>query len=128
MSDILGKEINFIRTEDGMAKSYIDVTSEDFAEKVLQSQQLAIVNFSAEQVGASQILEPEFEAISKQYQGRALFARLDVTGHEEITKQWNIEGVPTLIFFKNGQEIYRIKGIMMRDKLRRQIEGALLAN
>ena len=128
MSDILGKETNFIRTEDGMAKSYIDVTSEDFAEKVLQSQQLAIVNFSAEQVGASQILEPEFEAISKQYQGRALFARLDVTGHEEITKQWNIEGVPTLIFFKNGQEIYRIKGIMMRDKLRRQIEGALLAN
>lgn len=128
MSDILGKEINFNRTEDGMAKSYIDVTSEDFTEKVLQSQQLAIVNFSAEQVGASQILEPEFEAISKQYQGRALFARLDVTGHEDIIKQWNIEGVPTLVFFKNGQEIYRIKGIMMRDKLRRQIEGALLAN
>ena len=128
MSDILGKEINFIRTEDGMAKSYIDVTGEDFTEKVLQSQQLAIVNFSAEQVGASQILEPEFEAISKQYQGRALFARLDVTGHDEIIKQWNIEGVPTLVFFKNGQEIYRIKGIMMRDKLRRQIEGALLAN
>ncbi len=111
-----------------MAKSYIDVTSEDFTEKVLQAQQLAIVNFSAEQVGASQILEPEFEAISKEYQGRALFARLDVTGHEEITKQWNIEGVPTLVFFKSGQEIYRIKGIMMRDKLRRQIEGALLAN
>lgn len=128
MSDILGKETNFNRTEDGMAKSYIDVTSEDFTEKVLQASQLVIVNFSAEQVNASQILEPEFEAISKEYQGRALFARLDVTGHEEITKQWNIEGVPTLLFFKNGQEIYRIKGIMMRDKLRRQIEGALLAN
>jgi thioredoxin 1 len=111
-----------------MAKSYIDVTSEDFTEKVLQSEQLAIVNFSAEQASASQILEPEFEAISKQYQGKALFARLDVTGHEDIIKQWNIEGVPTLVFFKNGQEMYRIKGIMMRDKLRRQIEGALLAN
>ena len=111
-----------------MAKSYIDVTGEDFAEKVLHSQQLAIVNFSAEQTSASQILEPEFEAISKEYSGRALFARLDVTGHEDIVKQWNIEGVPTLVFFKSGQEIYRIKGIMMRDKLRRQIEGALLAS
>lgn len=111
-----------------MSKSYIDVTSEDFTEKVLHAQQLAIVNFSADQVGASQILEPEFEAISKEYQGRALFAKLDVTGQEEITKQWNIEGVPTLLFFKNGQEIYRIKGIMMRAKLRRQIEGALLAS
>ncbi len=111
-----------------MAKSYIDVTKEDFTEKVLQAQQLAIVNFSADSVSACQILEPEFEAISKEYQGRALFAKLDVTGHEEITKQWNIEGVPTIVFFKSGQEMYRIKGIMMRDKLRRQIEGALLAS
>ncbi len=111
-----------------MAKSYIDVTSEDFTETILRTQQLAIVNFSADQVSACQILEPEFEAISKEYQGKALFAKLDVTGHEEITRQWNIEGVPTLIFFKSGQEIYRIKGIMMRDKLRRQIEGALLAS
>jgi thioredoxin 1 len=31
-----------------------------------------------------------------------------------------------LIFFKNGQEIYRIKGIVMRDRLRRQVEGVLL--
>jgi len=111
-----------------MAKSYIDVTSDDFIEKVLQAPQLAIVNFSADQVSASQILEPEFEAISKEYQGKALFAKLDVTGQEEIARQWNIEGVPTLVFFKSGQEIYRIKGIMMRDKLRRQIEGALLAS
>ncbi len=111
-----------------MAKSYIDVTGEDFTEKILQAPQLTIVNFSANQVSASQILEPEFEAISKEYQGRAIFAKLDVTGQEELTSQWKIEGVPTLVFFKSGQEIHRIKGIMMRDKLRRQIEGALLAN
>jgi len=45
-----------------------------------------------------------------------------------LIDQWNIDGVPTLIFFKGGQEIHRIKGIMMRDKLRRQLEGVLLAN
>lgn len=111
-----------------MAKSYIDVTGEDFVDKVLNSPQMAIVNFSVDQISACQILEPEFEAISKQYQDRVLFAKLDVTGQEELTRQWNIEGVPTLVFFKGGQEIYRIKGIMMRDKLRRQVEGALLAN
>ena len=112
-----------------MANSYyIDVTSEDFSEKILRSPLLAIVNFSAQQASASKILEPEFEAISKEYQDRALFAKLDVTGQDEFVRQWNIEGVPTIVFFKSGQEIYRIKGIMMRDKLRRQIEGALLAS
>lgn len=110
-----------------MADTYIEVNSEDFAEKVLQSPQLVIVNFSTEQSGACKIQEPEFAATSKAYEGRVTFAKFDVTEQGEITSRWNIEGVPTMIFFKGGQEIYRIKGIMMRDKLRRQVEGALLA-
>jgi thioredoxin 1 len=111
-----------------MADSYIYVTSEDFAEKVLQAPQLVIVNFSAEGSSACQIQEPEFVAISKEYQGRMLFAKLNVDTQREITQQWNIDGIPTLIFFKGGNEIHRVKGIIMRDKLRRQIEGVLLAN
>jgi thioredoxin 1 len=114
--------------EDMMADTYIDVTSQDFAEKVLTSPLMVIVNFSAENSTACQILEPEFVAISKEYQGRINFAKVNVEKQADIINQWNIDGVPTLIFFKGGQELHRIKGIMMRDKLRRQIEGALLAN
>src|SRR5258708_25842880 len=102
-----------------MEVTYITVTSEDFAEKILGSQHMAIVNFSAEQSNACQIQEPEFVAISKEYQGKITFAKLNVEGHGELITKWNIVGVPTLVFFKAGQEIYRIKGIMMRDKLRR---------
>ena len=109
-----------------MTKSYIDITGEDFAEKVLQAPDMIVVNFT-NQSNTCQIQEPEFEAISKEYQDRATFARLDVTGQEALTQQWNIEGVPTLVFFKYGREVYRIPGVMMRDKLRRRIEGVLLA-
>lgn len=111
-----------------MTKSYLDITKDEFAEKVLQSPQLVIVNFSADHSNACQIQEPEFEVIAKEYQNRITFARINVEEQGDFTNQWNIEGVPTLIFFKGGQEIYRIKGIMMRDKLRRQIEGVLLAS
>ncbi len=113
-----------------MADSYIEVTKEDFAEKILTAPatQLVVVNFSAAQSTTCQIQEPEFAAISKEYQGRITFAKVNVEGQEEITNQWNVDGVPTLLFFKGGREIYRIKGIMMRDKLRRQVEGVLLAS
>lgn len=113
-----------------MADSYIEVTTEDFAEKILGAppMQLVIVNFSAVQSTTCQIQEPEFIAVSQEYQGRITFAKVNVEGQEEITQQWNVDGVPTLIFFKGGRELYRIKGIVMRDKLRRQIEGVLLAN
>ncbi len=109
-------------------ESYIDVTSQDFAEKVLGSQQLVVVDFSSGKSGSCKIFDPEFVAISKEYQGRVTFAKLDVDSNEDVTNQWNVDGIPTVIFFKNGQEINRIKGIVMRDKLRRQVEGTLLAS
>lgn len=107
--------------------SYIDVTSKDFTEQVLNAQQMVVVDFSSDRSSSCQIFDPEFEAVSKDYLGRVTFAKLDVDTNEALTSQWNVNGIPTLIFFKNGQEINRIKGIVMRDKLRRQIEGALLA-
>ncbi|GCE20453.1 thioredoxin family protein [Dictyobacter kobayashii] len=110
-----------------MADNYNEVTPDTFAEKVLQASQLVVVNFSAQQSNACKIQEPEIEAISKEYQGRATFTKLDVTGQEDLTNQWKVEGIPTLIFFKSGHEIHRITGIVMRDKLRRQLEGVLLA-
>ncbi len=109
-----------------MADNFIDVTQQDFAEKVLDSPQMVIVNFSAPWSGSCQILDPEFEAVSKQYQERVTFAKLNVDQNEELVSRWNIDVVPTLVFFKGGKEINRIKGIVMRDKLRRQIEGTLL--
>jgi thioredoxin len=111
-----------------MADSYFDLSDQDFAEKVLHAQLMVLVNFSAENSGACQIQDPEFEAVSKEYQGRVMFARINADKYGEITNQWKIDGIPTIIFFKGGREINRIKGIMMRERLRRQVAGALLAN
>jgi len=106
--------------------SYATVGSQDFAEKVLQAPQLVVVNFSSDKSDSCQLFEPEFATISREYQGRGTFARVDVDNNAELVTQYNVDGIPTLIFFKDGQEINRIKGIVMRDKLRRQVAGALL--
>ncbi len=111
-----------------MADNFLEVTGNDFAEKVTGAAQTVVVLFSAPQSGACQIQEPEVEAISKDYQGRVTFARVNVEGQQGLIDQYHIDGLPTLIFFKGGQEIHRIKGIMMREKLRRQLEGVLLAS
>lgn len=111
-----------------MTDSYIDVTNEDFVEKVLSSPNLVIVNFSAELSTACNIQDPEFEVISKEYHNKVTFAKLRLSGQNELTNRWHVDNVPTLIFFKGGSEIHRITGIVMRSRLRRQVEGVLLAN
>lgn len=106
--------------------SYATVGSEDFAEKVLQAPEMVVVNFSSDKSESCQLFEPEFAAIGQEYQGRVIFARINVDDNAGLVSQYNVDGIPTVIFFKNGQEINRIKGIVMRDKLRRQVAGALL--
>lgn len=106
----------------------IPINNQNFAEKVLQAPQMVVVNFSSDRSSSCQIFEPEFAAIGQEYKGRVTFARVDVDSDEELTNQQKVDGIPTLIFFKGGQEIHRIKGIVMRDKLRRQVEGALLVS
>ena len=108
--------------------SFITVNHQDFAEKVLQAPQMVVVSFSSDKSAACQIFEPECAAIAQEYQERAAFARIEVDDNEELIQRYNVDGIPTLLFFKNGQEIYRVKGIVMRDKLRRQIAGALLVS
>lgn len=111
-----------------MADNYIDVSDQDFAEKILNEPQLVLVNFSSDNSGACQIQDPEFAAVSKEFTGHVMFARLNTDKNSEAISQWKIDGIPTIIFFKGGREINRIKGIIMRERLRRQISGALLAN
>jgi thioredoxin 1 len=112
-------------------ESLKNITSKDFPSQVLQAEQMVVVNFSSGKSGACQIFDPEFTAISKEYTGRVTFARLDLDDTEKddtLVSEWQIDGIPTVIFFKQGQEVNRIKGIIMREKLRKQIEGVLLAH
>lgn len=113
-----------------MTDNYIEIQAEEFAEKVLDASQsqLVVVNFSVPQSNTCQIQEPELEAVSKVYEGRIAFVKINVDGKEELTSQWHVGGVPTLLFFRNEKEVYRIEGVVMRERLRRQVEGVLLAN
>jgi len=107
---------------------FINISSQDFPEQVLQAEQMVLVDFSSDKSNACQIFDAEFSAVGNEYQGRVTFARLNIDTETNLTNEWNVTGIPTVIFFKNGQEINRINGIVMRQKLRKQIEGTLLAH
>ncbi|HLX59171.1 MAG TPA: thioredoxin family protein [Ktedonobacteraceae bacterium] len=107
---------------------YIDITSQDFPEQVLQAEQMVVVDFSSDKSSTCQIFDAEFAVVSNEYQGRVTFVRLNIDTDASLTGKWNVDGIPTVIFYKNGLEINRIKGIVMREKLRKQIEGTLLAH
>ena len=82
----------------------------DFVEKVLRSSSPVIVDFTAEWCAPCRVLAPLYARLSAEYKGRLCFAKMDIDAHQHIPGRLYVQGAPTLILFKDGQEVERIVG------------------
>ncbi len=103
------------------------VGKEDFEREVLQSNQPVLVDFYADWCGPCRALEPVIEELAQELQGRLKIVKLDVDQNSELSLQYNVHSVPTLILFKNGQEVERIVGYLPKAQLLQALEKHLSA-
>jgi thioredoxin 1 len=108
-----------------MAGSYIEVTDQDFEEKVLQSSTPVVVDYWAPWCGPCRMMAPIFEELSTQYHEQMQFAKMNTDDHQNIPMSLGIRGIPTLIFFKDGREVSRIVGAIPLGRFKQEIESVL---
>jgi thioredoxin 1 len=108
-----------------MAGSYEHVTDQDFEQKVLKSSEPTVVDFWATWCGPCRAMAPVFEKLSEEYQGKLRFAKMDTDENPDTPSKYGIQGIPTLIFFKDGKEINRVVGFGGPTALKNQIEKVL---
>ncbi|MCS6902694.1 MAG: thioredoxin [Candidatus Bipolaricaulota bacterium] len=97
----------------------------NFSREVLQSSQPALVDFYADWCGPCRAIAPIVEEIAHELAGRLKVAKLDVDQNQEIALKYGVQSIPTLILFKNGQEVERWIGYMSKSKLLSKIEPHL---
>jgi len=83
-----------------------------------------LVDFYAEWCGPCKTLEPILQETSSEVSGKARIIRIDVDKNPSIASQFHIRSVPTLILFKNGQQLWRQSGVVAK----RQLVDLLLRN
>ncbi|NLN29020.1 MAG: thioredoxin [Firmicutes bacterium] len=95
----------------------IEVTDATFEQEVLQSDKVVMVDFWAPWCGPCRILGPIVEELAAEYEGKAKIAKLNVDDNPYTASQYGVQGIPTLIFYKNGEPVGQIVGVQPKAAL-----------
>ena len=79
------------------------LTDENFATEIKAKGGIAVVDFSAGWCGPCRSLAPHFEAMSKEFEGRARFYKCDIEEAEETAAELGVMTVPMVIIFREGE-------------------------
>lgn len=113
------------KTEPDSPSKLIVVDDTNFEELVLNSDKPVLVDFWATWCGPCKIIAPTVEEIAKDYDGRAVVAKLDVDKAKETAIKYDVSSIPTLIVFKGGEEVSRIVGVQEKSVFMEKLDEAL---
>ena len=97
---------------------YVDSSSE--LDDVVATNDVVLVDFYADWCGPCKMLEPVVERLAEETV--ATVAKVDVDANQQLASSYNVRGVPTLVFFADGDQVEEIVGVEPEDQLRSRIE------
>jgi thioredoxin-like negative regulator of GroEL len=104
-----------------------NVTAQTWQQKVVNSENPVVVNFSAVRCGFCKALEPLYNRLSEQYSGKLNFVKLMVDDPEnkEVVLHASVEGTPTLKFYCRAREVGEHVGYSIEPVLKQKINSML---
>ncbi|XP_018612453.1 thioredoxin, mitochondrial [Scleropages formosus] len=91
--------------------------TEDFTERVVNSDLPVIVDFHAQWCGPCKILGPRLEKAVAKQQGRVAMAKVDIDEHTDLAIEYGVSAVPTVVAMRGGKVLDQFVGIKDEDQL-----------
>jgi thioredoxin 1 len=99
-----------------MSTEPFHVTDSNFDETI-KNNKLVLVDFWATWCGPCRALAPTIVELAKEYSGKVLIGKLDVDENPATAEKFQVFSIPTMVVFKDGQEIERIVGLCPKNKI-----------
>ena len=104
-----------------------EATAKSFANAVIEKSRETpvLVDFWADWCGPCHALSPILSDISYEMSDKIKIVKINVDKQDELSSRFNVESMPTMILFKNGQEFNRIVGVKDKEYIIETIQQTL---
>lgn len=84
---------------------------------IIQSEKPVLIDFFATWCGPCQTLAPILKEVKDQLGDRISIIKIDVDKNQQIAAQYQVRGVPTMILFQKGKQLWRQSGVVDANNL-----------
>lgn len=89
--------------------------------EIINNDKPVLIDFYAPWCGPCQILSPVLKQVKDNLGDRISIIKIDVDKNQHIASSYQIKGVPTMILFQNGRQLWRQSGVLSKDEIIRAI-------
>ncbi len=114
---IVEPEIQTVTVSDAGTVDPLHVTDADFEERVLRNPKPVMVDVWAAWCGPCVRLAPTIDELAIEYEGRVVIAKLDLDQNQKTPTKYEVTGIPTMLFFKDGQLVNRLVGLQPKERI-----------
>lgn len=93
--------------------------------EIINSEKPVLVDFFAEWCGPCKMMPPILKQVKDAVKDDATILKIDVDKNPQAAQQFQVQGVPTLIIFKNGKTVWRQSGVVQSKTIIEQINQSL---
>ena len=84
-----------------------------------------MIDFSAQWCGPCKRMAPIVEDLANKYDGQVIVGKVDVDDSVELSTQFGIRNIPTILFFKNGEVVDKVVGAIPASELESKLQSIL---
>jgi thioredoxin 1 len=97
-------------------------TDANFQKEALETNKLVVVDLWAEWCGPCKMMGPVVDELATEYDGKVVVGKLDVDANSEVPTQYQVRGIPTFLFLKDGKLVDKAVGAVGRKGLEDKIK------
>ncbi|MBO0323694.1 thioredoxin [Muricauda sp. CAU 1633] len=84
---------------------------------LIDADQLVLIDFSAEWCGPCKMLAPILKQVKDELGDSVKIVKIDVDKNQSLASKYQVRGVPTMLLFKKGEQLWRQSGVLQKSEI-----------